>query len=197
MRVDELGHACKDGAKVDEEQARALLDDDGYLRSASQAPLALSGAYLVFSQANGVTLDMLAWQRQATRFFQSRVGLALPKKSGRSVADSDAYLLMVEAPNTPVARRLLWLRPRTSDDLDLAQRIESAKGSRGMSDLATRCSGVCLIESEGPDDRAALVLAGLAASILLGPIVPPTHDEIYGVRTAREKLEALGAAAYR
>ena len=201
MRIDELGHACKDGAKVDEEQARAFLDDDGYLRSTAVAPLALASAYLVFSQSysqtEGVNLDMFAWQKQATRFFQTRIGLALPKASGRSVVGSDAYLLLVEPPNAPLAKRLLWLRARTPDDLDLAQRIEAAAGARGMSDLAGRCTGVCLIETEGPDDRAALVLAGLAASIMLGPIVPPNHQEIYGVRTAREKLEALGAAAYR
>lgn len=198
MRIDEVGHACKDGAKVDEEQARAFLDDDGYLRSAAEAPLALSRSYLVFSQHEGVRLDMFAWQKQATRFFQTRVGLALPKASGRSVAFSDAFLFLVEPPNTPLAKRLVWLRPRTNDDLDLAQRIEAVEGARGMSDLAGRCKGVCLIESEGATDRAALVLAALAASILLGPIVPPDQQEIFGVRTAREKLEALSSgAAYR
>lgn len=66
-----------------------------------------------------------------------------------------------------------------------------------MADLAARCRTVCLVESESDMDRAALCLAALAASILLGPIVPPTGDAIYGVRTAREKLESMRGQAYR
>jgi hypothetical protein len=56
--------------------------------------------------------------------------------------------------------------------------------------LAKRCPRVLLIESEGTDDRVALLLAALIASVELGPIVTP-KAEIFGVRTARMKLEAL------
>ncbi|MFO0664352.1 MAG: hypothetical protein U0174_10390 [Polyangiaceae bacterium] len=196
--VDELAHPCKDGAKVEEEQARAFLDDEGYLRPRAEVPFSRENAYLVFSQ-EGIVLDVGRWQAQATRFFQTRVGLALPKARASQglLREEDAFLLLVELPNAPLAKRCILLRPRQTEDLALAERIESEKGSQGMSELAARCPSVCLVETEGPSDRAALTLAALAASICLGPIVPPTHDTIFGVRTARERLDAMHGSAYR
>lgn len=41
------------------------------------------------------------------------------------------------------------------------------------------------------DDTLALTLAAILASILLGPILDPRRSELFGVKTARRKLEAL------
>jgi hypothetical protein len=39
----------------------------------------------------------------------------------------------------------------------------------------------------------ALTLAAIFASVLLGPIVPPKGDRVFGVRTARLELEKKSA----
>jgi hypothetical protein len=48
---------------------------------------------------------------------------------------------------------------------------------------------VWLVVREADDDRAALTIAAVLASMLLGPILAPDGREIFGVRTARLKLE--------
>ena len=73
--------------------------------------------------------------------------------------------------------------------------------------LARRCKTVWLIArgtsappstrdvNASPDDRVALLIAAVFASVLLGPILD--GDEIFGVRTARLKLERPAATPYR
>jgi hypothetical protein len=58
-----------------------------------------------------------------------------------------------------------------------------------MSLLAQRCEVVWLVTFESDDDRVALTIAAILASTLLGPILSPAGDEVFGVRTARMKLE--------
>jgi hypothetical protein len=55
---------------------------------------------------------------------------------------------------------------------------------------------VWLVVRESPDDRVALTLAAILASALLGPVLAPEGDELFGVRTARLKLEGR-ARPYR
>jgi hypothetical protein len=58
-----------------------------------------------------------------------------------------------------------------------------------MALLAQRCRTVWLVTRETDDDRVSLGIAAIFASVLLGPILAPTGDELFGVRTARAKLE--------
>jgi hypothetical protein len=86
--------------------------------------------------------------------------------------------------------RTVLLRPRTDDDLALA---ESAEAGGGLVLLAKRCSVVVLVLArlEGsPDDQGALLLAALIASVALGPILSPDRRHLFGARTARGKLDA-------
>ena len=45
-----------------------------------------------------------------------------------------------------------------------------------------------IVECEGAQDRAALFIAAIFASVFLGPILS-ADGELFGVRTARLKLE--------
>jgi hypothetical protein len=45
---------------------------------------------------------------------------------------------------------------------------------------------------EGENELAPLALAGVLASLLLAPIVPPGAGTIFGVKGARERLSAAG-----
>ncbi|HZU83705.1 MAG TPA: hypothetical protein VE987_12345, partial [Polyangiaceae bacterium] len=55
--------------------------------------------------------------------------------------------------------------------------------------LARRCQTLWLIAREASPDPLALRLAAILASVLLGPIVDAAYEEIFGVKTARSKLE--------
>ena len=60
----------------------------------------------------------------------------------------------------------------------------------GLSDLARRCPYAWLVLAPSDDDRVALTLAAVLATVLLGPIVTPSGRRIFGVRGARMALEA-------
>jgi hypothetical protein len=49
---------------------------------------------------------------------------------------------------------------------------------------------VWLVTRETVDDRIALRLAMILASVHLGPIVDPLGPDIFGVKTARGKLDS-------
>ena len=53
------------------------------------------------------------------------------------------------------------------------------------------------VEAFGDADGISLTLSAILASIFLGPIVSVTRTELFGVRTARTKLEQLASPAYR
>jgi hypothetical protein len=83
-------------------------------------------------------------------------------------------------------------RARTAADLDLADQAEARAGGGGLALLARRCPTVWRLARDGVQDAAALRIAAILASVLLGPVLDPTVPALFGVKTARERLEALG-----
>ena len=70
-----------------------------------------------------------------------------------------------------------------------------AIGGAGFDVLVGRTRRVWQIATSrvsGDDARAPLVVAAVAASILLAPIVPPEGGAIVGVKGARVRLSAAG-----
>ncbi len=134
-------------------------------------------ALRVFSQQPEARVDFEAWRRNAERFCRTALGLAEP-------ARADEARLVLEG-----ATRLVRGRPREEADLRDALAAEERSGFTGMYDLARRCGSVWTVERQGPRDRAALLAAAVMASVMLGPIL--TDGELFGVRTARTKLEQL------
>jgi hypothetical protein len=64
-----------------------------------------------------------------------------------------------------------------------------------MDVLVTRATRVWQIAdavAQGGNALAPLALAGVLASLLLAPIVPPGATTIFGVKGARERLSAAG-----
>jgi hypothetical protein len=92
----------------------------------------------------------------------------------------------------PETSRLCFGRPRERDDLRAAEEADVRAGSAGLGRLAQRCMTVWLVATEGEADAAALRIAAILASVVLGPILSPDGQDLFGVRTARTKLEALG-----
>ena len=189
-------------APYSDEAFRLLLDANGFLKAPSYDPPTGFSWFTVFAQRTDAAIELPLWQRHATQFFSTRLGLTVAKKQehetyGPPVRD---VARIVVAPNdAPPATRFCFGRPREDSDIDAAERADIRAGSPGLGLLARRCPYVWLIASEGDPaaphtDRAALLLSAIVASILLGPILSPDGEDLFGVRTARARLEKLGAA---
>jgi hypothetical protein len=183
-----------------EEDFRALLDERGVLRSGSLPPPPSSSSYLVFAQRDDARLDIAALQSHAKRFFGVKLGLTVTKHYTTDAVEVDAARFVVaEADGTPLGTRLCYGRRTEPDDLTAAEMAERRQGTYGMALLAQRCPMVWLVTRESSEDRAALTIATVFASVLLGPILASPHDaptgqeELFGVRTARTKLEGRGS----
>ncbi len=145
------------------------------------------GPYLVFSQRPDTRMDAEAWDAQARRFFAATLTVGVG--GDRLAVTPDGH-----AP----AERSVHARAATAEDHALASEAEARMSGGGLGLLARRCPVVWEIAREGEADPAALRIAALLASVLLGPIVDASgHEhgpEIFGVKTAREKLAAAPAS---
>ena len=140
---------------------------------------------MVFAQQARPALEVATIVRQAARFFQLEVafehiaeGVALPAEAATRVRVGDATRLCIG-------------RPKDAADQAAAQEAEAQRGFTGLSQLAFRCETVWLVEAQGPSDVNALRIAAVLASVLLGPILAPDGAELFGVKTARGKLERM------
>ncbi len=138
--------------------------------------------FLVFAQQDRASLDIAALARQASQFFSTKLEVSGDGNSRDVRAETSAYAKIGGE------QRLCVGRPAESDDLAAAERAEARAGYTGLSLLARRCRTVWLIRTEHEDDRIALQIAAIMASVFLGPILSPDGTELFGVRTARAKL---------
>jgi hypothetical protein len=175
---------------MSEERFRELLDARGILRSGALASPDRSAVYTVFAQRAHAALDIAALKTQAARFFGTKLGLTVAKQYGDALPVTDAaHVVLATDDGTTAGTRLCFARPAEPGDHATAEAAERAQNTNGMSLLARRCETVWLIARETDDDRVALTIAAILASSLLGPILTPSGDELFGVRTARMKLE--------
>jgi hypothetical protein len=195
----------------DEEAFRALLDERGVLRPGALEPPVR--AFTVFAQRPDACIDVTTWRRHAERFFRTQIGLTVTKRyDPANLPIVDAARIVVSA-ETARGTRLCYARPAEPGDLDAAEQADNRAGYTGMATLAARCKTVWLVALGVPfgpsaaptartsgandSDRIALLLSAILASVLLGPILSPDKGELFGVRTARLKLEAASGAPYR
>lgn len=182
---------------MSEERFRALLDADGLLRPDAMAAPERASAFTVFAQRPRPTLDVSSLKVQAGRFFSARLGLTVEKRYGVALPVADAaHVVLASEGDETNGTRLAYGRRADAADVAAAEQAERAQGTYGMALLARRCETVWLVACESDDDRVALTIAAVIASTLLGPILPPAGDELFGVRTARMKLEGR-ARPYR
>jgi hypothetical protein len=181
---------------VDEEEAfRALLDDRGILRPGALGPPAR--AFTVFAQRPDACIDTTTWRRHAERFFQTQIGLTVSKHYDPANLPLIDAVRIVVAAESARGTRMCYARPAEPRDHDAAEQADNRAGYTGMATLAARCKTVWLVAVADERDRIALLLSAILASVLLGPILSPDQEELFGVRTARLKLEAASGAPYR
>lgn len=173
-----------------EESFRALLDARGVLLPGALPPPSLRAAFAVFAQRTDAALDLPALTAQASRFFSAKLGATVEKSYGGHAPRIDAARIVLHKAEPEISgTRLCFGRPATADDHARADAAERAQQTHGMALLARRCETVWLVVQEADDDRVALTIAAIFASSMLGPILSPSGDALFGVRTARMKLE--------
>ncbi|MDP9033522.1 MAG: hypothetical protein M3O50_01840 [Myxococcota bacterium] len=149
--------------------------------------------YLVFAQRSDARVEIDAWNAHAVRFFATRIGLTAEKRyeAGAPFPQTEEAELVVAPEGGPAGRRTAFARPSNDGDRARAEAIDARAGSTGLGLLARRCGTVWLVTRVGHPDALALRLAAIMASILLGPILDETAEELFGVKTAKARLEAL------
>lgn len=174
---------------IPEEELRRALDERGILRPGAVREPRPESSFLVFGQAKSVAIPLSALEANANRFFATKLGLSVEKNylAGYDAEEDAANVIL--SGDALRAVRLLYVRKVSEGDRMRAERADATGGASGMFDLTRRCETAWIVDSEGEGDRAALLLAAVLASVVLGPIVPPTGDELFGVRTARLRLE--------
>lgn len=175
---------------MDDESFRAQLGADGILRpDATLTPPDPSQAYVIFAQRPDARLELAQLRQHAERFFGTTLGITVPKKYGGEWPETDAAMVVLGPSAVPGGVRLCFGHPRRDVEIDAAQ---AADLRNGLFDLAKRCPTTWLVTVESQVDRTALLLAAIFASVVLGPILSPGGGELFGVRTARAKLEEMG-----
>jgi hypothetical protein len=152
------------------------------------------GSYVVFAQSPDARIDIGAWTSHAERFFGTRLGLTADKRyaPGQVPRADDARFVVAPDGETPGIREAS-ARPCEAGDVALATRADerAGPGGTGLALLARRCQTVWLVSRVVDPDPLALRLAAILASVMLGPILDPMTPELFGVKTARAKLQAL------
>jgi hypothetical protein len=146
-------------------------------------------AFLVFAQRADARIDIQAWGLHAERFFATRIGLADERPYP---AGAPAARFVVAPTGAAAGIRSVAARPRDAEDLSIAADADALAGGTGLALLARRCDMVWLVSREGDADTLALRLAAILAGVLLGPILDTSAFELFGVKTARAKLERMG-----
>ncbi|HXN30249.1 MAG TPA: hypothetical protein VN894_00245 [Polyangiaceae bacterium] len=149
-------------------------------------------AFVVFAQRADARVDADAWNGHAMRFFATRIGLTTEKRyaSGQAAPRTDEASFVVAPDGGPPGVRSTFARPCEAGDYAHAEAADARRGGTGLAILARRCGMVWLVVREAEPDVLALRLAAIFASVFLGPILDPRAHELFGVKTARAKLES-------
>jgi hypothetical protein len=144
----------------------------------------LEACFVVFSQSPATGVDIAGWGAHAARFFRTRLSLA-------EAADATGSAVRIAPEGKPASVRRIRARPREAGDLAVAEAADT--GNSGLALLARRCGTVWLVERDAEDaplvGSAALRLAAIVASVVLGPILDARVPELLGVKSARSRFE--------
>ena len=146
--------------------------------------------YVVFSQEEGARVPTERLAVNAARFFDATLEVV-------EEGPSWAHLRVTSARLALCAEFRIDSHPTSKSDLDDAHEAEARGRAGGMGALAEKCRHVWVIEpvASDPDvddmtrEIALLTLAATAASVALGPVLPPDHATLFGVRGALERRD--------
>jgi len=142
-------------------------------------------SYVVFSQEKGELPDTERLAGHAARFFGAKLE--------RLEADATSVRVRLSSSRPSFDAELtIRVRKVTREDLEDARGAEARGRAAGMAALAEKCGRVWELDRgqrEDPSETAYLTLAGICASVALGPVLPPDHTTLFGVRGAMERRD--------
>ena len=145
--------------------------------------------YLVFSQEPHALPDIERLRGHAERFFGCKLE--------RLESGSTWIRVRLTSSRPPFdAELVLRVRDVTREDIDDAKTAEARGRAAGMSALAEKCGRVWEVgptPDAEPIEAAYVALAGICASVALGPVMPPDRSTLFGVRGAMERLASSSA----
>jgi post-segregation antitoxin (ccd killing protein) len=155
-------------------------------------------AWLILSPEPDARVDAARWAHQAATFFKLELEVLTTKRypSG-AVPLADVLDVAIGRAPEPLATVRIVTVPieRVPEARRRGLDAAAAIGGAGMDALVLRARRLWQIEDVEDRPEAALAVAAVLASVLLGPIVPPSGDAIFGVKGAREWLARMGFRA--
>lgn len=148
--------------------------------------LAVDEAFHLLAREPTIGWDFRAISHQARTFFEAQ--LTLP-----AAPTGPTFAVDVRSVGGGTTRVEVRSGPLDPAVLAAAERGVAAIGGAGFDALVSRARSLVQVSRHVVGDaRAPLVVAGVLASVLLAPIVPPDETTIYGVRGARTRLSSAG-----
>lgn len=165
---------------------RSELDDNGWLVGEAE-PLDIASSFTILAPDAESLMHGERIRHQAKRFFALDVTLLTDKRyPGGGWPRTDAALFDVAGENI----ELITFPAEQHPDLMRIARAAGDHVGAGLDVLVRRTKRVWQLPG-AVHEPAPLALAAVLASILLGPILPPGGEVVFGVKTARERLAAL------
>jgi post-segregation antitoxin (ccd killing protein) len=172
------------------------VDENGWATGAI-TPLA-GPVWSILSPELEARVDSARWAHQAATFFKLELEVLTPKRYPSGAAPlADEIEIAIGRAGEDKARVRVVTVPLDRAPEARRRGLEAARaiGGAGMDALVLRAKRLWQVEACEARPEAALAIAAVLASLLLGPIVPPSGDAIFGVKGARERLERLGFRA--
>ena len=145
--------------------------------------------YIVFAQSEDATLPAGVLARNAEAHFEAIATLA----DTEPAAGDGAHRLELTFDDPPLrAGFVVRIRKTEPSDVAVALLAEQRGDAAGMGALASRCASVWLVEPDGlAPEWAIWECCALLALTAFGPILPPDHSTLLGVRSARLRATRL------
>ena len=174
------------------------FDEQGWAMGILE-PMAIATAWTLLAPEPEARVDAARWAHQAATFFRATLRVVQEKRYPAGTLPIVDAVEVEIAPRDAASTTRVLVVTLPLDRAPSAKRAGEAGaraiGGAGMDVLVGRATRVWQIAgavAEGEDARAPLALAGVLASLLLAPIVPPGAATIFGVKGARERLTAAG-----
>ncbi len=178
----------------------AAFDDRGWLVALALPLMPPDAAYSLFSPNAEGRFEEARWDHAARRFFGVTLTITPPKRyddAGSPSADEAKLSVTALATGAALANVRVTTVPlsRAPGVLAAAERAAAQMGGAGFDVLLGRARRLWQIEAAAQASRearvAAVAIVAVLANVLLAPALPPEGGVLFGVKGARERLDAL------
>ncbi|HEY4116799.1 MAG TPA: hypothetical protein VGM56_03035 [Byssovorax sp.] len=151
-------------------------------------------AFTVLSPEPDARVDAERWAHQARRFFSLELDVVTPKRYPTGAFPLADRLEVDVARGLSRGRVVVVTLPEARVPSAKRGGVRAAIAMRrgGMDAVAERARRVWQIAPATGDARAAIAVAAVLASELLGPVVEGAGLDVFGVKGARERLAKAG-----